>query len=323
MDDKIVTAFAEDKIDDYFTVEDESEFDYDVTFDVIDDTAEICVLATDIYENESQECMQYDYYELTFNYDYANLSLEDIITLYLDENYLNAEDVAYFYYNTVNQQQVLYNESTTMLAASTIKVPLVMGWTNSIEEGTVNEETALYYSESLYEASMKDLYYFYPENSYVPLTFLMEHSIVYSDNTAANILLVNYTSYACETFREWFVSFSDEVVPESFYSRNQMNASMMLNVMKTLYDDSLKYADIIENMKNALPNDYFKGNECDFEVAHKYGNYDIYRHDMGIFYTSEPFLAGVFTQNIEEIASQVIADISKIMVEYNIVHLYE
>lgn len=102
-----------------------------------------------------------------------------------------------------------------------------------------------------------------------------------------------------------------------------MNASMMLNVMKALYDDSLKYADIIENMKNALPNDYFKGNECDFEVAHKYGNYDIYRHDMGIFYTSEPFLAGVFTQNIEEIASQVIADISKIMVEYNIVHLYE
>lgn len=56
--------------------------------------------------------------------------------------------MSFFYYNTVTHETLLYREDEMMLAASTIKVPVVMAWIDLIEQGVVSWDTKLVYQTS-------------------------------------------------------------------------------------------------------------------------------------------------------------------------------
>ena len=243
-------------------------------------------------------------------------ALEKNIKEYLKNN--NIEDkVSYFYYNTCTKETYLYRESEIYLAASTIKVPVVMAWIDLIEKGIVSKDSKFQYLERHYEESdAKALYDTYSFNDYVPLSEMMELAIVYSDNPSNHMMREYYKNYMNISFREWFAHFSKEKMNSDFYVKNQMNASIMLEVMKTLYDCPIKYKELIDYMKIAAKGRYIQANQFDFEVAQKYGEYDKYEHTMAILYTKEPLLVGIFTECANENAKKIIQDISKIMVDY-------
>lgn len=242
--------------------------------------------------------------------------LENEIQNYLIENDIQ-EKVSYFYYNTCTNETYLYRELEIYLAASTIKVPVVMAWMDLIEKGIVNKESKFQYLERHYEESdEKALYDTYSYNDYAPLSEMMELAIVYSDNPSNHMMREYYKNYTNETFREWFAHFSKEKMGPDFYVKNQMNASIMLEVMKTLYNHSVKYNELIDYMKIAAKGRYIQANSFDFDVAQKYGEYDKYEHTMAILYTKEPLLVGIFTECANENAKKIIQDISKIMVDY-------
>ena len=242
--------------------------------------------------------------------------LENEIQNYLIENDIQ-EKVSYFYYNTCTNETHLYREMEIYLAASTIKVPVVMAWMDLIEKGIVNKESKFQYLERHYEESdEKALYDTYSYNDYAPLSEMMELAIVYSDNPSNHMMREYYKNYTNETFREWFAHFSKEKMGPDFYVKNQMNASIMFEVMKTLYNHSVKYNELIDYMKIAAKGRYIQANSFDFDVAQKYGEYDKYEHTMAILYTKEPLLVGIFTECANENAKKFIQDISKIMVDY-------
>lgn len=243
-------------------------------------------------------------------------ALEKNIKEYLKNN--NIEDkVSYFYYNTCTKETYLYRESEIYLAASTIKVPVVMAWIDLIEKGIVSKDSKFQYLERHYEESdEKALYDTYSFNDYVPLSEMMELAIVYSDNPSNHMMREYYKNYMNISFREWFAHFSKEKMNSDFYVKNEMNASIMLEVMKTLYDHPIKYKELIDYMKIASKGRYIQANHFDFDVAQKYGEYDKYEHTMAILYTKEPLLVGVFTECANENAKKIIQVISKIMVDY-------
>ncbi len=243
-------------------------------------------------------------------------TLENNIKEYLEKNHIE-DKVSYFYYNTCSKEIYLYRESEIYLAASTIKVPVVMAWIDLIEKGVVNKNTKFQYLERHYEESdEKALYDTYSFNDYAPLSEMIEFAIVYSDNPSNHMMREYYKNYSNETFREWFAHFSKEQMKPDFYVKNQMNASIMLEVMKTLYDHSVKYNELIDYMKIAAKGRYIQANHFDFDVAQKYGEYDKYEHTMAILYTKEPLLVGIFTECANENAKKIIQDISKMMVHY-------
>lgn len=243
-------------------------------------------------------------------------TLEKNIKEYLEKNNIR-DKVSYFYYNTCSKETYLYRESEIYLAASTIKVPVVMAWTDLIEKGVVNKNTKFQYLERHYEESdEKALYDTYSFNDYAPLSEMIELAIVYSDNPSNHMMREYYKNYSNETFREWFAHFSKEQMKPDFYVKNQMNASIMLEVMKTLFDHSDKYNELIEYMKIAAKGRYIQSNNFNFDVAQKYGEYDKYEHTMAILYTNEPLLVGIFTECANENTKKIIQDISKIMVHY-------
>lgn len=235
---------------------------------------------------------------------------------YLKENKIE-DKVSYFYYNTVTKETYLYREHELYLAASTIKVAVVMAWMDLLNHGIVTLDTKFKYEERHYEESdEKALYDTYQYGDLVPLSDLLHLPIVYSDNPSNHMLREYISEYIGMSFREWYAKFSLVPQKNDFYYKNQCSASIMLEVMKKLYEHSNKYQTLIDDMKIAAKGRYIQSNDFDFEVAQKYGEYDKYEHTMAILYKKQPILVGIFTELWHENAKEVIKDISKIMSEY-------
>lgn len=241
--------------------------------------------------------------------------MKEKINKYLKEHQIE-DKVSLFYHKPSTNETYLYREDVMMLAASTIKVPVVMAWTDLIDKGVASWDTMLQYHERHYEESDdKALYDKYSYGDFVPLSECMELAVVYSDNPSNHMMREYYHQYAGLTFREWFAQFSKRELQEEFYQRNVMNAEIMLEVMKRLYSNSDCYQKLISDMKRAASGRYIQANHFDFEVAQKYGEYDRYEHTMAILYQRESVLVGVFTELAGEAAKRTIADLSKIMAE--------
>ncbi len=235
------------------------------------------------------------------------------IEKYLKEHQIE-DKVSLFYYKPSTNDTYVYRENVMMLAASTIKVPVVMAWTDLVHQGVVSYDTALKYCERHYEESdAKALYDSYVYGQCAPLKECMELAIVYSDNPSNHMMREYYKDYTGTTFRQWFAQFSDQPVEEEFYTRNLISAAIMLNVMKRLYAHQDQYSQLIDWMKIAAKGQYIQSNNFDFEVAQKYGEYDRYEHTMAVLYQEEPVLVGIFTELAGDTAKKTIRDLSKVM----------
>ncbi len=237
------------------------------------------------------------------------------IEKYLQDHHIENK-VSWFYHKPSTNETYLYREDVMMLAASTIKVPVVMAWTDLIAQGIVSADIKLQYHERHYEESdAKALYDVYSYGDDVPLSECMELAIVHSDNPSNHMMREYIQEVIGMSFREWFSQFSKKPVSEEFYHRNLMNAEIMLEVMKCLYFHSERYQKLISDMKIAAAGQYIQSNHFDFEVAQKYGEYDRYEHAMAVLYQEDPVLIGIFTELAGDQAKQVIHDLSKMMAE--------
>ena len=157
----------------------------------------------------------------------------------------------------------------------------------------------------------------YSVGDYVPLDFLLEQSIVNSDNTAVNILIKNL---GYSNARHDITKYTDEVVPDDFYKNNITSAAYGYDVINYLYEHQDSYTKLIEDMKKSSMGLYLKKYIQDYDVAHKYGSYSGYVHDYGIVFGKKTYLVGIFTKNITD-SDEVIANISLDILNYTLGNL--
>ena len=234
-------------------------------------------------------------------------NIENLINQIMTENNLNENNFFFFYYNIEEKKYYFYNENTYLTAASTIKVPVAMLYYDKIADGELNLSDTLIYNSDDYEAGDGSTAADYSVGERIPISYLLEQTIVNSDNTALNIL-VNSIGY--QKCKEELTKYSEEEVKEDFYSSNVANVSYYYDVLQYLYQNADKYSELIEYMKISSGGGYLKANLPQYEVAHKYGSYDGYVHDYGIIYGQNTYLIGVFTNGIAN-ASDLIADIGE------------
>ena len=100
----------------------------------------------------------------------------------------------------------------------------------------------------------------------------------------------------------------------------------MITCLRTLYNNPERFPYVIDTMKEAEPENYFRRDERRFMIAHKYGfnneEYHSYVADSGIVYTTEPFLLVVFTDNTPQ-AYDVLAQYAVLMCDYTEYHTTE
>ena len=237
--------------------------------------------------------------------------VEQLINEIRAENNLNENNFHFFYYNLEEKKYYFYNENTYFTAASTIKVPVAMLYYDKVAEGTLSLSDTLIYGSDDYEAGGGSTAANYSVGERVPLSYLLEQTIVNSDNTALNILMGNLGYRKC---KEELTQYSDVELPEDFYTSNIANVSYYYDVLQHLYENSDKYAELIEYMKKSSGGIYLKANLPQYDVAHKYGSYEGYVHDYGVIYGENTYLVGVFTNGVTN-ASDLIARIGQEVVE--------
>lgn len=226
----------------------------------------------------------------------------------------NEDNFAFFYYNIDDKKYYFYNEDSYFTAASTVKVPVAMYYYDEINEGTYTADSKLLYGQGDYEAGSGTTASLYSVGDYVPLGYLLEQAIINSDNTAVNILIGNL---GYSNARKDITKYSDEVVPEDFYSNNITSAGFAYDVINYLYEHQDSYQKLIEDMKQSSMGMYLKKYITNYDVAHKYGSYGGYVHDYGIVYGEKTYLVGIFTKNISN-SDEVIANISLDILNYTL-----
>lgn len=233
--------------------------------------------------------------------------IKNLITEIKTANNLTEANFAFFYYNPQTQKYYFDNEDTYFKAASTVKVPVAMIYYDKIRNGELTLESTLQYTSDDYEAGGGTTALTYDVGIYVPISFLLEQSIINSDNTAVNILIDGIGYRNC---RELMTQYSDEEFIEDFYTSNLTKASFGFDIINHIYQNQENYQQLIEYMKQSSFGEYLKKYITEYEVAHKYGSYAGNVHDYGIVYADSPYLIGVFTNGVSG-ADELIANISR------------
>lgn len=220
--------------------------------------------------------------------------LDAIVAEFMEENNLSADNFSLSYYNTVTGETYYFNETKMMDAASTYKLPLNM-----------------YYYELQARGEVSGSDYF----GGTTLNDCHMQSIVWSNNELSQALRRNLGSY--DTYKHLMRQYT--TMPESevdpvFYMRNRYCTRMMLEILRYLYERQNEFPELIGYMKEAMPDAYFKKYIDDCEIAHKYGSNQGAENDVGIFYTEQPFLLAVYTQNV---GTEIVSEAALLLKNYN------
>lgn len=235
-----------------------------------------------------------------------DMQIKGLIQTLQAEYNLKEDNFAFFYYNIDFNKYYFYNENSYFTAASTIKMPIAMLYYDKINNNELTLNDKAIYTSNCYEAGAGLTAYTYSVGSKIPIKFLLEQSIVNSDNTAVNILINNLGYKDCKT---QLSKYSSIELPEEFLTSNIICAKYAYDVVNYLYNNKESYTDLIEYLKKSSNMEYLKKYIDDYDVAHKYGSYNGYVHDYGIVFGENTYLIGIFTKNVSN-ADELIAKLS-------------
>lgn len=245
-------------------------------------------------ENAYQQCLS----DKTIPAEVANnlKALED--TLY---DYLGNYNVG-FKYEELNFDYSLSHESDKVFyGASLIKlVDAIYLLDNDIDLNLTKKYESKY--KRAYSSKMDKRVI----GEEVTLNDLMEYAISVSDNTA-HIMLVDYIGFS--KLQEYGKSLGAKVILQGGDNFGNQTADDTLLYLKKAYNliNENKNGQVLQN---ALLNT--KENSLNFDdvvFGHKYGSHEQYYHDIGIYFSKEPYLISVLSMHSNN--RVVITNISK------------
>lgn len=308
------------QVETLFQISDDSSYTYEVTpasRELQTGTQEICVSAEDEYGNATEACktMNLKFVDLVMNEVPQANSVEELVQEFILQYNLNQTTFGFYFYSMNDEETYVYHEDTLFQAASTIKVPLNMLYYDRYETGELSQDQMLPLTPSDIEEGDGYTAIQHELNQLIPYTYLQEQSIVYSDNTATNMLVRGLGGF--NTFRTLLSDYSEKELPKEFYLENVVSMGYMLDVMKHLVEHEDRYASLIDQMKLASVGLYLQSSSDVFEIAQKYGSYDTYFHVTGIVYTPRPYIVGIYTNNRLD-ASGLIKELNEWLIAYQL-----
>ena len=213
--------------------------------------------------------------------DVSGKSVEELIDAFREEHNLDETNFELSYYNTVSGESYDYNETKLLYGASTYKLPLNLYYYDMQLAGEITGDTMITQGSSLDEAHYQ--------------------SLVYSNNELSYSLwrrIGDWPEYKM-AMRKYFTMTDDEI-PQNYYYDHVFCTRMMMDTLKVVWDGQEKYTELIDYLRIACPNAYFK-TYIDIEetpIAHKYGSYNGAENDVGIIWAEQPFLLAVYTSGL-------------------------
>jgi beta-lactamase class A len=233
------------------------------------------------------------------------------------ENYIKEFQGQYgiYYINLNDGSEFGINDKDEYMAASTIKIPLNLYLFKNIEDGLINPEDLMTYTQEDYEGGTGSIQFEEIGSEYT-IRELSKLSIEVSDNIATNMLIRLLDR---KKFKD-YMNEQDGIVLD--YSidiyRNVSCPKDMALYMKKVYEFYRNNEKLGGELMNYFENTVFNDRipkllPKEVRVAHKVGTQVKTFNDVAIVFANEPYIISIMSKNIEDQAEayDVIANISK------------
>lgn len=225
---------------------------------------------------------------------------------------------------------LMQNENEPLIAASVIKIPIMVEAFRRFHEGTLDPNAIHILREDEKKPSCGALNRMHAGLS-VTLHDLVELMIVLSDNTATNILIdilgidsINQTMRAHGLTRSTLRRKLFDPVGSAAGLRNVVTAREMGMMLEKMYAGQLISAEASREMLDILRNQKLNGKMPFFlkprgiACAHKTGEDDGITHDVGIVYTHRPFVLCMLSNETDTPAfERLIQDLTRKLADMN------
>lgn len=231
------------------------------------------------------------------------LNAQSDLVNYVKDKYsvsISYEDLTYGYSFNYNQDKVYY-------AASTIKSLAALYIYTEAAKGNINlDDTITYLSK--YKFSYSAGVSKYKIGSKIKIRELVKFSVIYSDNSAHQ-MLVSYIGR--NKLKEFGRSLGAKNTLAGGDNFGNISSSDGLIYMKAVNNFIENNAELGLELKGYFVNS--QQNEIsvnNLEVAHKYGLYKAYYHNIGVVYDDSPYVVSIMTLHGKKNKESVIKDIS-------------
>lgn len=221
-------------------------------------------------------------------------------------------DVSFYYKNLTTNNTIGYNEKKTMLAASVIKLTVLVEAFKQIKEGKIKKEEFFITCERDKVPSCGALNYM-REDLKVTLEDLYVLMIILSDNYATNMLIDKLgIDNINKTIKE--IGLKNTVLNRKMFDNekaalgleNYISASDVGYLLEKMYNKELIDEKSSEEMISILKNQRLNGKMPFFlhsikpkiDIAHKTGEDTNITHDVGIVFAKEPFIVCFCGNNV-------------------------
>lgn len=231
---------------------------------------------------------------------FFGLGWEDLIADFLQLHGLNGNRVGLFYYNTVTGETLDWNGDEYFTAASTYKVPINLVFADKVSRGEMTLDDAI---------------------GGVPLRNIQFNTLRNSDNSQGELLIDQLGPYAQykAAMTPYLCPSGEELDPAHLFE-NAFTPRQMAFALRLLYGEPERFPQVLDHMKLAQPDSYFRQKERRFPIAHKYGYYADpgFRacNDIGIVWTHEPIVLVMMTDAVNG-GVEALADYCALMCDYS------
>lgn len=244
-------------------------------------------------------------------YEEALISKKIEIDNYIKTTYPNS---SVMYYDLNSELTYKYNEEEVYYGASLIKTLVAL---YIYEEALINplilEKQVVY--KSIYKTDRSLGLDKYKIGDKVRIRDLVKYSISVSDNSAHFMLL----DYICFNELKQFgilVGNKHTLIGGDKYGDIDLHGAYIY--MKRLNDYINNNLELGNELKGYFINSYYNSLQFeDINFLHKYGNFEMFFHDIGISKTKEPYILIILTKYGNKEKEKIINDISKKIYEFH------
>ncbi len=239
-----------------------------------------------------------------------NVQLRDKILFYIRKNRYPKQKISFYIENMNSGDRCYFAQNKVFVAASTYKLPLAMVYYDKINAGELKLTDTFQYLKRDLEYGGPTPYRF-RFGSRIKLRTLLSNMILYSDNTAAQILYRNLGGR--HGFHKKASKYSDVVNYYKLSIRgNYISSQFSHDCLKYLYSHKQDYKMLLSDMTDAWG--YFSDSGLKVKIAQKWGYYKGNQHNIAVVYGRTPYIISVHTTGIR--SARLLNGINKIVYKY-------
>ena len=229
-------------------------------------------------------------------YDYAHMTLVQVVQAYLADAGIDPSQVAFSYKNPATGHSFSMNETQPMTAGSTYKLPLNMLVVDAVVEGKLSLTERFDITNTSYEYKFEHDAYVGQFGGAMTIPEMQEYSLVYSENTPAYALAERLGGLdAAFAMMDRYGTSKGEIATIR-REDNKTTTDYYIQVLEHLYRNQEKYADIIYFMDLSFPGKYYETYLTHLRVVQKPGYVGEALNVDAMVFEESPYLIALYSR---------------------------